>query len=278
MARQAEDHPESDRGVTRAPGRVTFLGSGTSHGVPMIGCECAVCRSTDPRDKRLRPSIFLDVPSHARILVDAGPDLRQQALAFGVTRVDAILLTHGHADHILGLDEVRRFNAMVGSSIPCFANQTTWETVRRTFYYIFDGVPRLGGGVPMIEPHEIRGPMPIGGVRVVPVPVWHGRMPVLGFRFGDFAYLTDCNRIDDESMALVEGVDTLVIDALREKPHSTHFSVSEALDVIRRLTPRRAYMTHMTHDLGHAATGARLPEGVELAYDGLVLDVRVDVE
>jgi phosphoribosyl 1,2-cyclic phosphate phosphodiesterase len=237
-----------------------------------------VCRSTDPRDKRLRPSIYLDVPTHAKLLVDTGPDLRQQALAHEVTRVDAVLFTHGHADHILGLDEVRRFNAIQGGAIPCYANAETWETLRRTFSYIFDGMPRLGGGIPQLEVLEIGGPFTVHGVRVIPVPLWHGHMPVLGFRFGNFAYLTDCNRLDDEAWELVRGIDTLVIDALRDRPHSTHFSVQEALDVIARIGPRRAFTTHMTHDLGHAATSARLPAGVELAYDGLVLDVSVDVE
>ena len=156
-----------------------------------------MCRSTDPRDKRLRPSIYLDVPSYAQILVDAGPDLRQQALTFGVKHVDAILLTHSHADHILGLDEVRRFNAVAGGPIPCYASPSTWETVWRTFHYVFDGVEKKGGGIPRIDAHEIRSPLSIKGVRVVPVPVWHGEMPVLGFRFGDFAYLTDCNRIEE---------------------------------------------------------------------------------
>jgi phosphoribosyl 1,2-cyclic phosphate phosphodiesterase len=244
----------------------------------MIGCTCSVCRSSDPRDKRLRPSIYLDVPTHAKLLVDTGPDLRQQALAHEVTRVDAVLFTHGHADHILGLDEVRRFNAIQGGAIPCYANAETWVTLRRTFSYIFDGMPRLGGGIPQLEVHEIGGPFTVHGVRVVPVPLWHGRMPVLGFRFGNFAYLTDCNRLDDEAWELVRGIDTLVIDALRDRPHSTHFSVQEALDVIARIAPRCAFTTHMTHDLGHAATSARLPAGVELAYDGLVLDVSVDVE
>jgi phosphoribosyl 1,2-cyclic phosphate phosphodiesterase len=237
-----------------------------------------VCTSADPRDRRLRPSIFVDAAPRARILVDAGPDLRQQALTFGVTNIDAILLTHAHADHILGLDEVRRFNVMRGGPIPCYADAPTWSTVRRTFHYIFDEQPRLGGGIPQLEACEVHGPLLVAGVFIVPVPVWHGTMPVLGFRFGGFAYLTDCNRIEESSIDLVSGVDTLVIDALRDRPHVTHFSVEEALGIIDRIKPRRAYMTHMTHDLPHAATNARLPAGVELAYDGLVIDVRVDVE
>jgi len=272
------DQDPTRGGGAQALARVTFLGTGTSHGVPMIGCACAVCRSTDPHDKRLRPSIYVDVPDRAKILIDTTPDLRQQALAHDIRRVDAILFTHGHADHVLGLDEVRRFNHLQGTSIPCYANGVTWDTLRRVFYYIFDGKPRLGGGVPQLEAHEIVAPLTIGGVRVRPVPLWHGTMPILGFRFGTFAYLTDCNRIADDAWDVIEGVETLVIDALRDKPHTTHFTVGEALEVVARLKPARAYMTHMTHDLGHAATNARLPPGVELAYDGLVLDVRVDVE
>jgi len=274
--------PEPSRGVNA---RITFLGTGTSAGVPMIGCTCAVCRSTDPRDRRWRPSIYLEVPEvpgvpgvrGAGILVDTSPDLRQQALTFGLTRIDAVLFTHSHADHILGLDEIRRFNAVQGAAIPCYAAPQAWESIRRTFYYVFDGVPRQGGGIPKVEPHEIDGrPFVVSGLRVVPVPLWHGPTPILGFRFGSVAYLTDCSAIPDDSWPLVAGVETLVIDALRDRKHATHFTVAEALDAISRIAPRRAYLTHMAHDLGHAETSARLPEAVELAYDGLVLDVTVD--
>ncbi len=258
------------------PARITFLGTGTSAGVPMIGCTCAVCRSTDPRDRRLRPSIHVDVQGRAAILVDTGPDLRQQVLTHGVARVDAVLFTHSHADHILGFDEIRRFNVVQGGPIPCYATRDAWESIRRMFYYVFDGLPRQGGGIPKIDAHDIEGPFTIAGVHVLPVPLLHGRLPILGFRFGSFAYLTDCSAIPDDSWPLVAGVDTLVIDALRDKKHSTHFTIAEALDAIARIAPRRAYLTHMAHDLGHAGTNARLPAGVELAYDGLVLDATVD--
>jgi phosphoribosyl 1,2-cyclic phosphate phosphodiesterase len=242
----------------------------------MVGCSCLVCRSTDPKDKRLRPSIFVDVPGRARILVDTGTDLRQQALRHGLAEVDAVLYTHGHADHVMGLDDLRRFNVARNEPIPCYADRRTWDTLRRSFYYVFDDIPREGGGIPKLAPHEIDGPFDIGGVRVVPVPLLHGSRPILGFRFGSLAYLTDCSALADEAWPLVTGVDTLVLDALRYRPHPTHFSVAQALATVARIRPRRTYFTHMNHDLPHAETNARLPAGVELAYDGLVLDVEVE--
>jgi phosphoribosyl 1,2-cyclic phosphate phosphodiesterase len=262
--------------------KVTVLGSGTSHGVPAIGCDCVVCRSQDARDHRMRPSILIEVdaPGSAfaesvrSILVDTSADLRAQALAFDVRRVDAILFTHTHADHVLGLDDVRRYNQMQRSAIPCFGDAETLRGLRKMFAYIFNPPQQLGGGLPQLSLFPIAGPFTLGGVEIVPVRVYHGQLPVLGFRLGSFAYLTDCNRIPDESWPLLRGVRTLILDALRNRPHSTHFSVPEAVDVAARIGSDRTYFTHICHDLAHAETCARLPRGVELAYDGLVLDIR----
>lgn len=255
--------------------RVTFLGTGTSHGVPMIGCTCATCQSTDPRDQRLRPSIYLAVDGGPAVLVDTATDLRQQALARRLTRVDAVLYTHSHADHVMGLDELRRFNMLQRSPIPAYADARTADDLRRTFSYVFDPPAEPGGGVPQIELHHIDGPFSIDSLRIAPVPILHGSRPILGFRFGTFAYLTDCNAIPDESWPLLADLDVLVLDALRHRPHPTHYSVGEALEVVERVKPRQAYFTHICHDLPHETTNHLLPAGVELAYDGLVLDVVV---
>jgi phosphoribosyl 1,2-cyclic phosphate phosphodiesterase len=278
--------------------RVTFLGTGTSHGVPAIGCDCTVCRSSDPRDRRTRPSILLDfeAPGGAEapilgerpggrarqqsptaaavryVLVDTSTDLRAQALALDIRRVDAILFTHSHADHVFGLDEVRRYNVLQRTRIGCYADDRTLSDLRRMFAYIFDSRPGSGGGVPQLSPFQVGWVFSLAGFEVVPVPIMHGSRQILGYRFGSFAYLTDCNGIPENSWPLLHGVRTLALDALRERPHPTHFSLDEALKVVERLGPDRAYFTHICHDLPHAATCARLPAGVELAYDGLVVD------
>ena len=251
--------------------RVTFLGTGTSHGVPMIGCTCPTCRSDDPRDRRWRPSIYIELDDGVMVLVDTSPDLRAQALEFHLPRVDAILFTHSHADHVFGLDEMRRFNAMQGSAIPCYGDAHTIAEIRHTFSYVFGDATSRGGGLPQLETRIIDGPFDIGGTTIVPVPLVHGRLPILGFRIGTFAYLTDCSVIPDGSWPLLEGLEVVVLDALRERPHPTHFSLSEALGAAERIGAGRTYFTHICHELRHQPTSARLRAGVELAYDGLTV-------
>ena len=238
----------------------------------MIGCDCATCRSTDPRDTRLRPSIFVETAG-ASVLVDAGPDLRIQALRHRIRRVDAILFTHGHADHILGIDDLRRFNVLMSGPMPCYGDTRTLTDIRQTFQYVFDPATPKGGGLPALNLHAIDGPVTVGDLTATPVPLWHGSRPILGFRFDRFAYLTDCNRIADESWTMLEGLDTVVIDALREQPHPTHFSLDEAIEAGRRIGARRTLFTHMCHHLPHEATNAKLPAGMSLAHDGLALEL-----
>ena len=247
---------------------ILFLGTGTSHGVPMINCDCDVCTSTDPRNRRTRASILVQT-DEGNILVDTPPDFREQMLRHRPETLDAILFTHDHADHIFGLDDVRVFSDRQGH-IPCYAPPAAAASIRRAFQYIFS-FPDIGGGVPRIELHEIDGPFEVCGLRVVPIPIQHGRAEILGFRFGDFAYLTDCNGIPDSSMELLRDLDVLVLDALRPRPHPTHFSLSEAIEAAGRIKARRTLFTHITHNLDHEQTNADLPPGMELAHDGLVL-------
>ncbi len=237
----------------------------------MIGCACDVCRSADPRDNRLRPSILVEGDDGTRVLVDTTPDLRQQCLRAGISRVDAVVYTHAHADHILGFDDLRRFNVLMKQSMPVHGDRATLDSLRRVFSYAFESGAPAGGGVPDVVLHPIEGPFTIGALRFEPLEVWHGSRPVLGFRIGRFAYLTDCNRVPDATLARLADLDVLVLDALRRRPHPTHFSLEEAVAVARRVGARQTYFTHMCHDLGHASTCAALPEGLTLAYDGLTL-------
>ncbi len=253
--------------------RVRFLGTGTSHGVPMIGCDCDVCRSTDPRDHRLRSSIYLEGDEGQRVLVDTTTDLRTQALAHGLRRVDAVLFTHSHADHVMGLDELRRFNVLSKQPMPIYGTRATLADLQRMFAYVFHSDAPRGGGVPDLRLWPLEGAFCLAGFEIVPVPVRHGPWEVLGFRIGRFAYVTDCNSIPTASMQALAGVEVLVLDALRRKPHPTHFSLDEAVAVSQAIGARETYFTHIAHDLGHAATCADLPAGTSLAYDGLVLDV-----
>ncbi len=250
---------------------VTFLGTGTSTGVPAPTCTCEVCRSADPRDARLRPSILLRWDG-STVLVDTSTDLRQQALRIGLMRLDAVFYTHAHADHIFGLDDLRMFNWRRGGSIPVYGSPITLAGIRRTFWYVFEDV-EAGGGKPSLEMHEVEGPFELHGRTVIPIPLQHGRLPILGYRIGKFAYLTDVSAIPDSSYDLLRDLDVLVLSALRHRPHPTHLHLSRALEEAARIRAARTLFTHIAHELSHAAVSPTLPSGIELAYDGLSLEV-----
>jgi phosphoribosyl 1,2-cyclic phosphate phosphodiesterase len=260
------------------PLKITVLGSGTSMGVPTLGCPCRVCASTDPHDKRLRPSLLLS-RNGRNVVIDTTPDFRQQAMRAGVNRLDAILLTHGHADHVLGFDDIRPYNIHQREALAVYGNEDTFQIIRRIFSYVFDDKPTLST-VPSVTLKLIEGPFQLLGIPILPVPLLHGDMNVLGFRFGRAAYLTDFSSISDSSMALLQGLDELILDALRDAPHPMHQTVEQALALIEKLKPRRAWFTHIAHDLPHAETNERLVKlgfpHVQLAHDGLQLEVRVD--
>lgn len=251
--------------------KLTFLGTGTSTGVPTVGCECAVCTSADPRDQRTRPSLLIEYDGRV-VLIDTTPDLRQQALRERIKRLDAVIFTHGHADHVLGLDETRVFYFREQVPLPVYADEATLMTLRRVFSYIFDQTYKYGG-IGKLDPHTIDGEFELWSQKFVPVPVWHGDLPVLGFRFGRVAYVTDFSTIPETSLPLLEGLDVLVLDALRHAPHPTHSNLEQSLALVEQLRPRRAFFTHIAHELGHQATNAGLPSHVKLAHDGLKLDI-----
>ena len=252
--------------------RITVLGSGTSAGIPTITCDCAVCHSTDPRDNRLRPSVLLEYNGR-KVLIDTTPDFRQQALRHNIRSLDAILYTHAHADHIMGLDDVRPFNFHRAEPIPVYASADTLARIQLAFKYAFKYEGKPAGPVPKLEGHILNGePFDLFGLTVQPIPLPHGRDVTFGYRVANVAYLTDHSEIPEASLKLLEGLDVLFLDALRHRPHPTHSTVATSLDASIRLKPKQTVFTHMSHDLGHEETQHTLPEGVTLAYDGMVLD------
>jgi phosphoribosyl 1,2-cyclic phosphate phosphodiesterase len=264
--------------MAKAPLKITVLGSGTSMGVPTLSCHCRVCTSCDPRDNRLRPSLLLS-RNGQNVVIDTTPDFRQQALRAGIDRLDAVLLTHGHADHVMGFDDIRPYNIRQQSALPIYSNEETFQIIRRAFAYIFDGKPKLSS-IPSVTLHEVKAPFELLGITFTPIPLVHGDLAVLGFRFGRAAYLTDFSAIPDSSLALLHDLDELIIDALRDIPHPMHQTVDQALALVKQLQPRRAWFTHIAHDLPHAETNERLRNlgyaNVQLAYDGLEIEVPVD--
>lgn len=252
--------------------RVILLGTGTSHGVPMIGCDCPVCTSSDSRDKRTRSSILMQIEGGS-ILVDTTPELRIQCLSSNVSRVDAVLFTHAHADHVTGLDDLRRFNWLQRAPLTCYGDEQTLATIERMFPYAFDHHSSYISSKPQLHLSRITGPFDLCGEQITPIPLFHGPLPVLGFRIQRFAYCTDCSVIPEASMKLLEDLDVLVLDALRHKPHPTHFTLEQAVEAARIIDAKHTYFTHIAHELGHASTNANLPPGMSLGYDGQVIEL-----
>lgn len=253
--------------------RVTFLGTGTSVGIPAIGCDCPVCRSDDPRNVRRRTSLFVEAGGRS-ILIDTTPEFREQALRHRVTRVDAVLFTHAHADHIFGFDDIRRFNALQRTVIPAYAAPETLANLRRVFNYV-EGPPEKEVYRPQIDFIATNGPFNVGDCRVEPLPVEHGRTATQGYRIDaegrSIGYVPDCHRMDDAVVESCRGVDVMVLDGLRYREHPTHLTVDGSVALLKRIGAGRSFLIHMCHDLDHAETEAELPNGIKLSYDGLVL-------
>jgi len=250
--------------------KITILGSGTSTGIPMVGCHCQVCDSADRHDKRTRASILVE-HSGKRILVDTSTDLRGQMLREAVPQIDAVLLTHTHADHIHGIDDLRGFHFLHRRIIPCYGSPETMQRVTASFAYIFDGLSSEGYS-PLLEPFSVGAAFELFGRSITPIPIKHGTLNATGYRFENAAYITDCSAIPEASLALLQGLDLLIIDALRYSPHPNHFNIEGALRMVQTLGPRRTLLTHLTHEVHHR-DGARLPAGVEFAYDGLSVEL-----
>jgi phosphoribosyl 1,2-cyclic phosphate phosphodiesterase len=247
---------------------ITFLGTGTSNGIPVIGCDCAVCHSPDPRDRRTRTSAAITLDGRT-YLIDTATELRSQALANDLRHVDAVLMTHAHADHTGGFDDLRRFNELLQKHLPVYADPTAAAMLRERYGYAFTDAFPFYGGKPDLILHEIDGPFRPFAEEIIPIPVLHGRLPITGFRLRDLAYITDAKQIPETSLNLLRDLDVLVLNALRERSHPTHLSFSEAIEIIEALRPRQAYLVHLSHETSQAHAQALLPPGVTVAHDGL---------
>lgn len=248
---------------------ITFLGSGTSQGVPVIACQCEVCISKDVKNKRLRSSVLIEIDD-VKIVIDTGPDFRQQMLRKNVGSLDAVLLTHSHKDHLAGLDDIRAFNYITKEPMEIYTNQSTWDRVKIEYDYVF--AAKKYPGIPSINEHLIthEEAFEIQGIKIIPILVWHYKMPVLGFRIGDFTYITDANRIEPEELKKIEGSKVLILNALQKESHISHFTLEEAIEVSQKINPEQTYFTHISHKLGlHEEEDKNLPTGINLAFDGL---------
>lgn len=253
--------------------KITVLGSGTSQGIPIVGCECKTCTSDNPKDKRLRVSVYIET-ERQKILIDTSSDFRQQMLLNNVTDIDTVLYTHAHIDHISGLDDIRQINQLHRKYVDVYGNEETIQNIKQTFRYIFNNDTYKGGGIPRIKTHVIANDkFLVKGVEIIPIEYFHGPAIVFGYRIENFAYLTDCSKIPPKEFPKLENLEVLIIDALRYKPHPTHLSINEAIEISQKLNPQMTYFTHITHDVLHDEANSMLPESIQLSYDGLVIEI-----
>lgn len=251
--------------------KITFLGTGTSHGVPVIGCDCNVCRSNDPHDHRTRSSVWIQ-SDEVDLLIDTATEFRIQALRAGITKIDGVLYTHCHADHVFGFDDLRIFSQRFGNSIPIYGNQGTIEELKQVFSYVFRKTQE-GGGKPQVNPIIVEQVFSIRKLKIIPIPVYHGEIPIYGYRIGKLGYITDCSNLPATSEQLLAGVKVLILGVVRYQPHPTHMNVEAALALVERISPARTYFTHLSHLLSHQEVNQSLPSDIELAYDGLTIKI-----
>lgn len=250
---------------------IKFLGTGTSHGVPVIGCTCKTCLSDNPKNKRMRSSLFLNV-NNTDILIDTSPELRLQMLANNIENVDLVLFTHAHADHIMGFDDIRVINWQKGRPVPCYGQKNTLDKIKEAFDYIFDP-PQIGGGIPQVSFHSIDSEFSFQNIPIIPLPVKHGKLDVFGYKIYNMAYITDCSYIPESTFELLDDIDLLIIDALRFKEHPTHMNLEQAIQIAEKFDLKKAYFTHISHEIEHEEVNKILPDNIELAYDGLQIDL-----